>query len=256
MEIGNATLLILDIRSRDDFVQEHIPGSVWVDAEGWRNKTFEQTGLTDKDYWQEALRNAGIKSNSRIVVAGESLPEISRMWWLLKYFGANHVQVIDGGYAAWKKAELPTESGEPKLGETGDIEVAFKPEMIAVVDDLMPEALTEGKVRILDNRSTAEFTGARGVGTRTGHVPGSVHLEWTKLLDEDRKFLPVEEISKLLQEHGVSADEPIVTLCQTGGRSCVAALALEIVGAKQVKNFYRGWGEYAGRLTAPVEKGD
>ena len=249
------TTVVLDVRSREAFEAEHIPGSRWIDAEGWRGKTFEPTGLSDKDFWQNALRSAGIDSGDQVVVVGEAMPEISRMWWLLRYLGVKQAQVLDGGFAAWKKGDHQVEQGAPAAVDVGDFEVDLQGDMVAVLDDLQPQALEESGVCILDNRSTAEFTGSRGVGARTGHIPGSVHLEWNKFIDKEGKFLPKDKLIEVLKEHGVDPTKPIVTLCQTAGRSSVAALALDIVGVKQVKNYYRGWGEYAGALTVPVEKG-
>jgi thiosulfate/3-mercaptopyruvate sulfurtransferase len=254
-QIRDPQLVVLDIRSREAFSEGHITGSRWIDSDAWRGKTFEETGLHDKPYWETTVRQAGLTRTQRIVVVGEALPEIARVWWLLRYLGLPHVRVLDGGFAAWQRADLPTVMGEPGEVAPSDSDIEFQPQMLAVVDDLLPAALKNGKVRVLDNRSDGEYTGSRGIGTRTGHVPGSIHFEWKRFLGADGKFLPVEDICELLKKEGIDTEEPIVALCQSAGRSSVAALALELAGARKVRNYYRGWGDYAATLTAPVEKG-
>lgn len=245
--------VILDVRTMDAYAVGHIPTACWIDANLWRDTTSTATGLTDQKFWSDQLGATGLTLQSNVVVVGDSLPEASRAWWLLGYLGLKNVAVLDGGHAAWVDAgfELSTESATVTPTQP---QIDFQSQRLAGIEDVTNSAEKKLSCTILDNRSQAEFTGARGVGTRTGHIPGATHFEWTKFTDKSGKFLAADEIKTLLKSEGIDLSQPIIAHCQTGGRSSVAVLALEIAGAEQVKNYYRGWSEYSGVLTAPVEK--
>ena len=246
-------LVILDVRTQDEYAAKHIPGARWVDTNAWRSKTFEATGLTDQAYWTDELGKLGLTNKQTIVIAGSGLPEAARYWWLLRYLGLPNAQLLDGGYAAWTSAQLPQTSEQTAITATQP-KVEFQTSMLASLDDVMPQGIDRSGCKIVDTRSEAEFTGSRGVGTRTGHIPNAVHLEWQEFVGPDGKFLSAAAIEKKMAAAKLSLEDPLVAHCQTGGRSSVAVFAMELVGAKHVKNYYRGWSEYSEALTAPVEK--
>lgn len=246
--------IVLDVRTQDAYSSGHIPGARWIDANLWRDTTTTQTGLTNHEFWSAQLGAAGLTLDSNVVVVGDSLPEASRAWWLLGYLGLKNVAVLDGGHAAWIGAGYELSTELPKIMPT-QIKIDFQSQRLAGIEAVTASADNKKlNCTILDNRSEPEFTGARGVGTRTGHIPGATHFEWTKFTDKSGKLLAADEIKALLKSEGIDLSQPIVAHCQTGGRSSVAVLALEMAGADKVKNYYRGWSEYSGVLTAPVEK--
>ncbi len=248
-----AAPVVIDARTKDAFDAGHIPGARWIDANAWREMTFTPTGLTDHSFWSKQLGAVGLTTQSSIVVVGDSLPEAARAWWLLGYLGMPKVGLLDGGHAAWSEAGYETSTDtQPVI--TSQPEIEFQSQRLAGLETIQKAIQQKAQYAILDNRSQAEFSGTRGVGTRTGHIPGATHFEWNRFVDKSGRFLPVNEIKSLLKDAGVDLSQPIVAHCQTGGRSSVAVLALELAGATQVTNYYRGWSEYSGVLTAPVEK--
>jgi thiosulfate/3-mercaptopyruvate sulfurtransferase len=56
----------------------------------------------------------------------------------------------------------------------------------------------------------------------------------------------------LFKEHEISLKEPSVTYCQSGGRAAVMAFALELMGAGDVRNYYRSWNEWGNDADTPV----
>jgi thiosulfate/3-mercaptopyruvate sulfurtransferase len=265
LQAGETELILLDIREPEQFAQAHIAGALRVDTNKWRSKTFEPNGLTERAFWSTELGQLGISKAKKIIVIGGALPESARLWWLLRYFGMPNVLLLDGGYSAWQAAGLPVENGDSANGlstvstsedAAATNEIDFQEELLATLQDVSPEALELSQSKIIDNRSTGEYTGTRGIGARTGHIPTACHLEWQKFIGEDGKFLPPEAIKKLLEEAQVDLNQPLVTHCQSGGRSSVAAFALELAGAKQIKNFYGGWAEYGNAVTLPVEQAE
>jgi thiosulfate/3-mercaptopyruvate sulfurtransferase len=108
---------------------------------------------------------------------------------------------------------------------------------------------------MIDARSDGEFTGARVMAKRGGHVPGANHVEWTEFVDEKTgRFKSPAELKKLIESKRISLDQPCITYCQSGGRASVVAFGLELMGSKPVKNYYRSWSEWGNDAATPVEK--
>ena len=52
----------------------------------------------------------------------------------------------------------------------------------------------------------------------------------------------------------VALDKPTATHCQSGGRAAVMAFGLELMGAKEVGNYYSSWSEWGNAEDTPVVK--
>ena len=81
-------------------------------------------------------------------------------------------------------------------------------------------------------------------------------LEWIDLLDrETHRFKPAAELRKLFGQAGVALDRPTTTYCQSGGRASVLAFGLELMGARDVSNYYASWREWGNADDTPVVPG-
>ena len=89
----------------------------------------------------------------------------------------------------------------------------------------------------------------------TSAIPGAVHLEWRELIDPStHRFKSPDELGKLFKEKNIDLQKPIVTHCQSGGRAAVMAFALELMGAKDVSNYYKSWAEWGNADNTPIVK--
>src|SRR5262249_44162015 len=114
-------------------------------------------------------------------------------------------------------------------------------------------ALKAGKPpQILDTRSTAEHCGTEARAKRGGAIPGAKHLEWSDTLDRDGRFKSASAIQKLLNQAGVDPAKPVTTYCQSGGRAALMAFVLELMGGKEVRNYYRSWSEWGKAREPPI----
>ena len=187
---------VVDVRSGSAYAAGHIPGAVSCNLPEWMQLASAKTGLHDSDAWSSLLGKTGIELDQKIVLVGDSIPNTCRIWWLLKYCGCEDVMILDGGFGQWLAAELKT-STEVSEAATTKPSVKLVESRLAMLADVVPGS--DSKCQIVDNRSTEEFTGARGVGARRGHIPGAIHLEWKQFVDADQKFLSASEIKNLLQ---------------------------------------------------------
>lgn len=195
---------ILDTRPDDEYAKGHIPGAVRVDVKTWQGQGKKQDGFRDAKAWAELVGKLGIRRDSHVVVYGSSLTDTARIWWTLKYLGMEHVAILDGGWSAWTKAKLATETAAaaPKRAV---FEPKFQPDRLEE-HDAMKKSLKADKIKIVDARSDEEFQGTVNKGKRPGRIPGAAHLEWKELLADDGRFKTPAELRDLFRKRGILPD--------------------------------------------------
>lgn len=234
---------ILDTRAKDKYADGHIPGAVNVPVGPWAKAVND--GKADAAYWKNALATVGVGPKTPVLVYSDDLRDSARAWWLLKLAGVPDARLLNGGWDAYKAAKLEVSKDivTPKLAVPHD----WKPEpRLAVLADVVKLADAKGAC-VVDARSATEVDG--------GKVPGAAVLEWSDLLDEKtKKFKPAVDLMKLFDAQKIDLGKPCVTYCQGGGRAAVMAFGLELMGAKDVKNYHKSWGEYGADKSTPKEK--
>ncbi|GAA1850771.1 rhodanese-like domain-containing protein [Myceligenerans crystallogenes] len=184
----------------------HIPGAVYVDLEtelaAAASPAAGRHPLPSAAAFQEAARRWGIREGSRVVVYdGVGGTSAARAWWLLRYFGADDVRVLDGGLAAWTGAGLALETGEV-TAEPGDVVV--RPGGMPVLDADDAAALAAGDGVLLDARAAERYRGeVEPVDPQAGHIPGAVSAPTTGNLDETGRFLDDARLRERFAELGI-----------------------------------------------------
>ena len=106
-------------------------------------------------------------------------------------------------------------------------------------------------------RTDGEWEGTNDRGNRrAGRVPNAQHLEWLRFVetDDSRKFLPAQDIQRLLDDAGISRDRPTITYCQGGIRAAHAAFVLALLGYDDVRVYDGSMREWANREDTPLVK--
>jgi thiosulfate/3-mercaptopyruvate sulfurtransferase len=188
-------------------------------------------------------------------VYGDDLRETARVWWTLRYWGIPDVRILNGGFTGWRVAGGKVTRSYDK----GDF-LGKKPKLSARADrlvtkDQLLEALKKNRFLIADARSANEYCGKAKKAKKNGAIPGAKHLEWSDLIDKKtQRFKSPAELARLMKRAGIDLKKSTVTYCQSGGRASVLAFALELMGAKDVRNYYRSWAEWGNAEDTPVEK--
>jgi thiosulfate/3-mercaptopyruvate sulfurtransferase len=244
---------VLDVRRGEAFAQGHIPGALhWslygvnlYDTDDAPLAAFARTIAFLVGY-------AGIGRDDTVVVCGQFTDEsAARALWLLEWLGHPRAHVLDGGFRAWEADGLPvTESAE--MPRALDYPCQPRRDRVASWRDVLAAVEAPDGI-VLDTRSDAEWRGTNLRGTpRGGTVPGAVHLEWTRCLDDRGRLLPADALEALFQSRGLGPDHQVVTLCNTGYRSAHACLALRTLGYPRLRNYVGSWQEWAYREDCPV----
>jgi thiosulfate/3-mercaptopyruvate sulfurtransferase len=257
-ELAKATsresLVIIDARARRDFESARIPGARWVDANAWARAFGDGKDAAE---WSRRIGALGIGTKAKVVVYDQTAPkDAARMWWILRYWGVEEARLLDGGFAAWRRAGLPVEEQPP--AEPPPVRFEAKPRAARLATKgLLLESLKSGSLQIVDARSEGEFCGTVKLNNkRSGAIPGALHLDWIDLLDaETHRFKAAAELEKVFAAAGIDIKKPTAAHCQSGGRSSVMVFALELMGAEEPRNYYASWAEWSSAAETPVVDG-
>jgi thiosulfate/3-mercaptopyruvate sulfurtransferase len=246
--------IILDARERAKYDQSHIPNAIWVDLATW-SKAFGDGD--DAKGWSQRIAELGIDGKSTVVVYDDSLSkDAARIWWILRYWSLGDVRLLNGGWRRWAKNSMPVQKESPPTPTPSKFVSVPISKRLATKQSVL-ESLTNPGLQIVDARSEGEFCGTEKMSNKqAGAIPGAKHLEWSDLLDkETQQFKPAEQMRKLFDDAGIVLDHPTATHCQSGGRASVMAFGLELMGVKDVSNYYKSWGEWGNADDTPVVPG-
>lgn len=246
--------VVLDARAKAKYAQGHVPGARWVDHAAWA-KAFGDG--QDADGWSKRIGTLGIGSDTKVVVYDDSQSkDAARIWWILRYWGVADVRLLNGGWVGWSNGKHPTDTADA-VPTAAVFKAVAAPERIATKVGLLA-ALRDGKLQIVDARSMGEFCGLDALSNkRAGAIPGAKQLEWIDLIDKPtHRFKSPDELKKVFAAAGIELDRPTATHCQSGGRAAVMAYGLELMGALDVRNYYRSWAEWGNADDTPVVKPD
>lgn len=252
-------LIILDARAGKDvyqnYLNKHIKGARFIDldkdlAEIGENAAFGgRHPLPEIKKFAETLSHLGISENNHIVIYDDKNGSnaAARAWWMLKAFGFENVQVLDGGFQNAEKEGVEFSSGEESF-EKADL--IHKESWLLPVSDLeaVENELTKQSSTVVDVRDSYRYRGeSEPIDLVAGHIPGAINIPFSENLDENGNFLSPEilreKYSKLLE----GKPENLIIHCGSGVTACHTILALDYAGFK-IPNLYVGsWSEWSRR---------
>ncbi len=266
LQAGAERPTLLDVRwelgagpGHDRYMEGHIPGAIFIDLEADLAAAPGPGGrhpLPAAEHFTASMRAAGVDMGRGVVVsdAGPSL-SAARAWWLLRYFGHPSVAVLDGGFAAWRRAGLPVARASaaapgPAPGvPAGDFEA--RPGSMAVLDADGAGALAAVGV-LLDARAAERFRGeSEPMDPVAGHIPGARNRPAALNVDESGRFLTRSALRRAFGELGVDDTVAVGAYCGSGVTAAHEVLALEIAGYEAA--LYPGsWSEWITDPARPV----
>src|SRR5262249_25174428 len=87
---------VLDTRDKARYQAGHIPGAVWLPVGDW-GRAFGDG--RDAAGWAKRLGALGIDPDRPVVLYGDATsPDAARAWWILRYWGAGDVRLLNGGW--------------------------------------------------------------------------------------------------------------------------------------------------------------
>ncbi|MEM4546608.1 MAG: sulfurtransferase [Nitrososphaerota archaeon] len=252
INIVNPRLVVLDVRSAEEYNKGHIPGAInvpvafpssaWTVVRG--DILFELPSDADLS---KTISQAGIKKDSLVVVVGRTagpmaqyaMADATRVAVTLIYAGIENVAVLDGGFDKWAW-EGKAVSTQPITPQASDYRVSPRKEMF-VSKTYVQKNLK--KAIVVDARDAEAYFGVKAEpwGPKPGHIPTAKSLPapwlWNMTSDygvyRDRNEL--REIAKALFGDPKAGKE-IIVYCGVGGyASTVGFVLMEALGYKNVR---------------------
>jgi thiosulfate/3-mercaptopyruvate sulfurtransferase len=197
----------------------------------------------------------------------------ARLWWLLRWAGHQKVAVLNGGFAAWQQAGLPTDTAPgvrqprtftPRLDDRGVVSTAELERVLSAGE------LATGASVLVDARGADRFAGENEtIDPVAGHIPGARNHPFVRNVDAKGRFLPVGELRERWQATlrgealgggtlgaaGVTDAKRAIAMCGSGVTACHNLLALEIAGFPGARLYAGSWSEWIRDPARPVTRG-
>jgi thiosulfate/3-mercaptopyruvate sulfurtransferase len=272
--LSDPRIVVLDIRSAIDgggveaYRAGHVPGAVHSDYDkaGWRvTRGDVPFVLPAVAQLEKLIGETGIDEDDHVVIvpAGVHATDFgaaARVYWTLKVVGHPAISILDGGYAAWKAAGYPVDTGtNPPSPKIFSARLDRKPDcrrgggrshQSAPVRPWrgprgrwgQAQAATASRIALLDGRPKSFFTGKQKAPAAKayGHIPGAINLDSADFYDPAANRLrATSELAGIAQS---VPDGPVVSYCNTGHWAATNWFVLsELLGRKQVRSTTARW---------------
>lgn len=242
-----------------EYEQEHIPEAVFFDIDAIKddNNSLPHM-LPSPEVFSSKVRKLGLGDGTRIVVYDrKGLMSAPRVWWMFRVFGHRDVYVLDGGLPKWKAEQRPTDD-HPVLPEERHFMARFDTTRVRDINKILGN-IESKEEQLVDARSAGRFEGKDQEpwpGRQSGRIPGSYNVPYTTLIDVQSGCLKDSDaLRRQFEEAGVDLKAPIVTSCGSGITAAALAMALDILGHRDVALYDGSWAEWGLSDKLPIEKG-
>lgn len=269
-QLGSADPVVLDCRfdlanptaGRIAFELGHVPGARYVDLNRDLSATISaQSGrhpLPDPADFARLAGSWGIDTHTRVIVYDDSNASFAaRAWWMLRWIGVAQTAVLDGGWAAWRRANGAIDTDPPRHRPGRTLTPRTRPGAVLSTAEVAVAAAMPGRV-LLDARAAARFAGTvEPIDPVAGHVPGARNHPFTLNLQPDGRLLPAAELRRHWQSFLGPADaSQVISMCGSGVTACHNLLALEVAQMPGAALYAGSWSEWIRDPARGVARGD
>jgi len=238
--IANQDLIIVDTRSRRNYMDGHIPNAIYINVFNLRQKNSWKAVnyiKAPKDL-VKVFGSCGIDKNTHVIVYDDGSLKAGLLIFVLNYLGNDNVSYLDGGVEAWEDAGYHFVKDVP-------VKSAAKPFVPEVHAEILADHLFFQKnldnpgVRIVDVRSVAQYLNLPGKSSAKlrwgGHLKGMLNLP-CRVFYMDNGFLRnPDETMFMLKQRGITHDKTVVLSCNTNQFAASAYAALRYLGFEDVR---------------------
>ena len=222
------TTVIVDCRKEALYKTRHIKNAVHIDHNDLYKPNGIKSMLKTPQEIAAILGKASISNDKKIILYDDGSGKYAgRMYWILKYLGANDVRILDGHIKGWQ-ARRKQVTMAATMAKKESFVPKVKPNYLATIADVK-NAINSEKSILIDVRSAEEYKGTDDSELRKGHIPGAINLEFNAVIGTRDELKSKEELKSLVESAGISADKEIILYCASSVRAWIVFLALNSV---------------------------
>ncbi|MCV6606356.1 MAG: sulfurtransferase [Porticoccaceae bacterium] len=230
----------------------HIPGSHYLHLDNHLSGPKSEHGgrhpLPDAEQFAATMASFGVNFDTRVVAYDDQrFAFASRLWWLLRYFGHEDVQVLDGGYSHWCTQGLPVSTEIAPVSDAGNFTAQPQTDWVVGYHNVC-EQLENPRRILIDSRETPRYQGLEEpIDPIAGHIPGAANFPWQEVTDEQGLArCPSHQKQRWA---ALREDREIVVYCGSGVTACVNLLAMEMAGIKDARLYAGSWSDWCSYQT-------
>lgn len=255
--IDSDPLLIVDLTRPEHYQLGHIPNAVYLDYSKITRKQPPVMGLLpDIDSLSQVLSDIGWSRDRHVVAYDEEGgAKACRLLWTLHAIGHTKTSLLNGGWTAWSNGNHPISQKAPHTPvNKKSLDFEWEPTVIADRSFVLGN-LDNPDIQIVDARSHAEFIGTDQRARKAGHIPGAIHFEWTRAIDQNdaKRLYAAIKLQTELDSLGISKDHDVVVYCQAHHRSAHTWFLLKWLGYPRVRGYPGAWSDWGNADDTPVE---
>lgn len=246
-KINDDNVVLVDAQKKSVYMEGHVDGAVNIERESIVVSEPYPNMLAPDSQVQDTLESAGISNETAVIVYdNNNNMDAARLWWTLKVYGHENVQVVSGGLNALKEAGAVI-SADEVIKDRGIYEInEINKDMIASLDEVKSQ-LNEPKdrVKFLDVRTQEEVD--------AGTIPTSLHMDYINNNYSNGEYRSLQDIQIMYIEENIQPDDTIIMYCKTSIRAAQTYLALYNAGYRNLKLYDGAWLEYSSDNTLPIQ---
>ena len=248
------------------YTKGHIPGSFHVNTDHFEPPPTWKLG--SPDVLNRFAKDYGFQADDTVVISGEDVTASYRLAVVLQYMGVADVRVLNGGFAAWKRAgyAIETKRNPPPIAERFGVAIPQRAELIVSTDQVKAGLRDPAEFFLVDNRTWAEFSGETTGYTyhqHKGRIPGSIYGQaefkgpnsLTPYRNIDDTMRNADEILALWRRSGINPDKKVCFMCGGGWRAAEVLTFAQVIGVPHASLYSDGWIGWSNDRSNPVETG-
>jgi thiosulfate/3-mercaptopyruvate sulfurtransferase len=244
------------VGGRDEYERGHIPGSVFVDVltELAAKNDPRPAMMPPVEDFANTMAAFGVGEGTRVVLYDRSHHSwAARVWWMLRVCGFDAAAVLNGGWQKWISEGRRTSTVHATYPR-GNFRLRPRPGLMATKQEVLDSLHAKG-LRLVNALSPEEHRGETARFPRAGRIPGSACVYYQSLVDpQTHAYLPPEQLRERFEAVSAMSADKVITYCGAGIAASSDALALTLLGKKNVAVYDGSLMEWTADPALPMEK--